>query len=250
MGHRRIDRKTLERHPRSGRTAYDLLVRAHPASIGHSASAYGRNQTIREATGNVQLNLFIYSIAKIGVPFFEGHHTIGEQVRTALSMRTEAEDLYASTQQVLEEELGLGEIDLSHRVGYESRLSQMSQARRWDAEFCKPKYKHVMDAVLQTKKMRVQRLVPVCRLISYRTNGHTPLHHDLGVGEVLFLTAEHISDFRIDFSTDKRILRRHHEKELARTALRNNDILVTITGKVGNCAVVRNLLNPQTLIRM
>jgi hypothetical protein len=165
-------------------------------------------------------------------------------------MRTEAEDLYASTQQVLEEELGLGEIDLSHRVGYESRLSQMSQARRWDAEFCKPKYKHVMDAVLQTKKMRVQRLVPVGRLISYRTNGHTPLHHDLGVGEVLFLTAEHISDFRIDFSTDKRILRRHHEKELARTALHNNDILVTITSKVGNCAVVRNLLNPQTLIRM
>jgi type I restriction enzyme S subunit len=49
-----------------------------------------------------------------------------------------------------------------------------------------------------------------------------------------------VSDFRLDFGTDKRILRLHHETELARTALRDEDILITIKGKVGNCAVVRN----------
>lgn len=49
-----------------------------------------------------------------------------------------------------------------------------------------------------------------------------------------------MSDFHLDFGTDKRILQLHHETELARTALRNGDVLVTIKGKVGNCAVVRN----------
>jgi len=88
--------------------------------------------------------------------------------------------------------------------------------------------------------MKVARVIPVGRILSYVTNGHTPLHHDLTVGEVLFLTAEHVSDFRLDFGTDKRILQRHHDTELARTALRDGDILVTIKGKVGNCAVVRN----------
>lgn len=97
-----------------------------------------------------------------------------------------------------------------------------------------------MDAVLKAKKVRIERFVPVGWVISYLTNGHTPLRHDLTVGEVPFLTAEHVSDFRPDFGTDKRILRRHHETELARTSLREGDILVTIKGKVGNCAVVRD----------
>src|SRR5438094_9400168 len=60
------------------------------------------------------------------------------------------------------------------------------------------------------------------------------------IGEIPFLTAEHVADFRLDFGTDKRILRLHHETELARTALRDGDILITIKGKVGNCTVVKN----------
>ena len=55
-----------------------------------------------------------------------------------------------------------------------------------------------------------------------------------------FLTAEHITDFRVDFDSEKRIFLRHHKGELGRTALRDGDLLVTIKGKVGNCAVVRN----------
>lgn len=69
-------------------------------------------------------------------------------------------------------------------------------------------------------------------------NGHTPLRHDLEIGDVLFLTAEHVSDFRVDYGTEKRVLGTHHEGELSRTAVRNGDILVTIKGRVGNCAVV------------
>jgi type I restriction enzyme S subunit len=98
----------------------------------------------------------------------------------------------------------------------------------------------VIDTVLKARKLKVEKFVPVGRLFSYLTNGHTPLRHDLSVGEVPFLTAEHVSDFRLDFSTDKRILRLHHETELASTALRDGDILITIKGKVGNCAIVKN----------
>ena len=141
---------------------------------------------------------------------------------------------------MLEEELGIEQIDLSPRVGYETRLSETFQARRWDSEFYKPKYQRVISALLKAKKVRVEGFVPVGRLVSYLTNGHTPLHHDLAVGEVLFLTAEHVSDFRLDFGSDKRILLLHHQTELARTTLRDGDVLVTIKGKVGNCAVVRN----------
>jgi len=188
----------------------------------------------------VQLNLFIYSIKRLCVPFPAGHREIGDKVRSALALRRKSEELCASGQRILEQRLGIKQIDLSPRVGYETRLSATFQARRWDSEFYKPKYQRVIDTILKAKKVKVERFVPVGQLISYLTNGHTPLHHDLGVGEVLFLTAEHVSDFRLDFGTDKRILQLHHQTELARTALRDGDILVTIKGKVGNCAVVRH----------
>jgi len=162
------------------------------------------------------------------------------KVEKAYAALVQAKAYYASAQQIFEQELAPSKVDLSHSLGYETRLAEISRTRRWDGEFYKPKYKRVVDTILKSKKVKVETFVPVRRFLSYLTNGHTPLHHNLTVGDVLFLTAEHVSDFRLDLGTDKRILQRHHDTELARTALRDGDILVTIKGKVGNCAVVRN----------
>lgn len=158
----------------------------------------------------------------------------------AATRRRSSKTFYSSAQRVLEQGLGVAKIDLSLSLGCKVSLSEVFEVRRWDSEFYKPKYQQVIDVVLKSRKVRVEKFVPVGRLFSYLTNGHTPLHHDLAVGKVPFLTAEHVSDFRLDFGTEKRILQRHHETELARTALRDGDVLVTIKGKVGNCAVVRN----------
>lgn len=208
-------------------------------------SRFGRFQIERQVSGGVQghLNLTIAEDILIPELSLRQQEEIAEAVQTGLTRAAEAKTMYASAQRVLEGELGLDGIALSHRIGYETRLSETFHTRRWDSEFYKPKYQRVINAVLKATKVRVESLVPVGRLISYLTNGHTPLHHDLGVGKVLFLTAEHVSDFRLDFGTDKRILLLHHRTELARTALRDGDILVTIKGKVGNCAVVRNCPN-------
>ena len=61
------------------------------------------------------------------------------------------------------------------------------------------------------------------------------------MGEVPFLCAEHISDFEINYESEKRILDIHHRTELARTALRNQDVLLTIKGRVGNAAIVEDV---------
>ena len=93
---------------------------------------------------------------------------------------------------MMEEELGIDRLDLLFSLGYKTKLSETFDAHRWDSEFYKPKYKQVVEAVLNAKKVKLERLVPLDRLLSYITNGHTPLRHDLMVGEVLFLTAEHL----------------------------------------------------------
>ncbi len=206
------------------------------------ATSFGRFQVDRQVSGGIQGHLNLTIAEDILVPELPGtaQSEIAEFVRSGLNGVAEVKAIYVCAQRILEEELGLDVIDLSHQVGTETFTSNVFHTRRWDSEFYKPKYRRVLDGVLEAKKVKVEKFVPVGQILSYLTNGHTPLHHDLAVGEVAFMTAEHVSDFRLDFGTDKRILRRHHETELARTALRDGDILVTIKGKVGNCAVVRD----------
>ncbi len=205
-------------------------------------SRFGQFQALREGSGGVQQMITLGRLRTIHVPVLHVHaqESVASLWQQSATQRQLSNSFYSSAQRVLEDELGLEKIDLSHCVGYETRLSDTIQYRRWDSEFYKPKYQRVINGVLKADKIRVQTLAPVGGLISYLTNGHTPLRHDLTVGDVPFLTAEHVSDFRLDFGTDKRILRRHHESELARAALRNGDLLVTIKGKVGNCAVVHD----------
>lgn len=201
---------------------------------------FGQFQIDRFSTGQVQRHLSLSKTRNLRVPIRLWQENIVAIAQAYIDCIQRSSELYLSTQEILENELGIDKIDLSPRVGYATHLSELFQSRRWDGEFYKPKYQRVLDAVLNAKKVKVERFVPVGQLLSYLTNGHTPLHHDLEVGEVPFLTAEHVSDFRVDFGTDKRILRRQHETELARTDLHDGDILMTIKGKVGNCAIVRN----------
>ena len=158
-------------------------------------SSFGRFQVERQVSGGIQGHLNLTIAEDILIPEIPSQlqTEIAEAIGTGLNLVTEAKSIYASAQLMLEQELEFGRIDLSHRVGYETRRAEIFQARRWDSEFYKPKYRRATDAVMKVKKVRVQGLVPVGRFISYLTNGHTPLHHDLRVGEVPFLTAEHVS---------------------------------------------------------
>ena len=81
-------------------------------------------------------------------------------------------------------------------------------------------------------------------LLTSLTNGHTPLRHNLEEGEVPFLCAEHVTNFQISFDSEKRILLRHHQGELSRTALCDGDVLLTIKGRVGNAALVDRVTTP------
>jgi restriction endonuclease S subunit len=205
-------------------------------------SSFGRFQVDRQVSGGLQGHLNLTIAEDILVPELPKklQEGIAGSIRTALNRLAEAKSIYTQARHILENELGIDRIDLSHEIGTTACLSNLFTAGRWDSEFYKPKYKRVMEALSKARKVSIENLHPLGRVVAYLTNGHTPLHHDLTLGEVLFLTAEHVYDFRVDFQTDKRILQQHHETELSRTVLKSGDILVTIKGKVGNCAVVNH----------
>jgi restriction endonuclease S subunit len=203
--------------------------------------SYGQRQLLRFNKGIGQPDLHLEDIRLLRVPKATSsvQKEVEDLVASSQRCREQATSLYAKGTAILAATCGYLDPDLSTTRGYETTLSQMALNRRWDGEFYKPKYRRVLASVLRAKKIAPEKLIPIGQVFSFLTNGHTPLRHDLSIGEIPFLTAEHVFDFRINLDTDKRILSGHHTGELARTSIRKGDVLLTIKGKVGNCAVVR-----------
>lgn len=116
--------------------------------------------------------------------------------------------------------------------------SIVSKFDRWDSDFYQLKYQNVLQKIESSSPQKIGILDD---FIQFLTNGHTPLRHDLSIGDVAFLTAENIYDFDINYNTEKRILLTHHNEELKRTQLNNEDFLITIKGRAGNVAIAENI---------
>ena len=181
----------------------------------------------------------------LNLPFIKPSETLEKtityEVDKAFSILEQSKELYGYAERLFLSELGLGELDLSPTLYYERSFSETQKADRLDTEFFDQKYQRVLKALESTKPKRVSKLGEFLTLL---TNGHTPRYHDLSQGDITFLTAEHIFDFRIDYDSEKRILRKHHDGELKRTRLRQGDCLITIKGRIGNAAIAENFSGP------
>ncbi len=111
---------------------------------------FGRLQSLREATGNVQLNLFIEKINTLLVPLGEQCKAIGETSRAAYAKRKDAERIYAEAENLLLNELGLDALDLSHDLTYERNFSEVAAAGRYDARYFAPRYQRAMKIMARS----------------------------------------------------------------------------------------------------
>jgi len=205
------------------------------------ASKYGNNQIKKFVRGAVQTGLILEDMDQINVPIPSGKFQtkIETLIKAAHQMREQSKALYTEAENLLLEELGLKDWQPSDtNVAVKSFKESFSSTGRLDAEYYQPKYDQTLAKL---KTLKPTKIVPLENLLTLITNGHTPLYHDLSSGEVPFLTAEHITDFRINFNSEKRILMKHHQNELKRTQLQEGDILITIKGRIGNAAVVEHL---------
>src|SRR6266849_2451 len=122
---------------------------------------FGQFQIDRFSTGQVQRHLSLSKTRNLRVPIRPWQEKVVAIAEAYIGCVLRSRELYASAQQVLEKELGIDRIDISHRVGYETHLSEIFHARRWDSEFYKPKYQRVIDSVLKARKSKVERFIPV-----------------------------------------------------------------------------------------
>lgn len=111
-------------------------------------SKYGKFQSLREAAGNVQLNLYIRNIGHLIVPRFGKYEEeIATCTRNAYRLRRKSKTLYSQAQQLLESELGLDKLSFQKPVGYTARFSEAMTGGRIDADYFQPQYAAVRALV-------------------------------------------------------------------------------------------------------
>lgn len=115
-------------------------------------SKYGKNQTVRETTGNVQPNLFLYKIKEIKVPVLGEafQSAIKDAVIYAKKLLEKSRLLYCEAEIVLENEIGMDRAFVSDGgVTVKSFAESFGAIGRLDAEYYQPKYDmfehHIME---------------------------------------------------------------------------------------------------------
>lgn len=185
----------------------------------------------------------LYSIP-IPLPSREIQNQIEELYRRSYKQYRHSLNLYSEAESLLLSALGLDTLDLSPQLSYTAMFDEVGEEFRLDAEYFQPKYRHILEVI---EGLKPKAIKPLGELLKILTNGHTPRYHNLSIGNVVFLTAEHVYDFRIDFDSDKRIEKEHHDNLLNRTRLQNGDMLLTIKGRIGNVAIVEHLPRPTNI---
>jgi restriction endonuclease S subunit len=203
-------------------------------------SKFGYFQSLRESTGNVQLNLFIEKIKKILVPIGEHFNRIGDLTRKAYDKRREAESFYAEAEALLLHELGLDNLDLSTQKSYVANFSETVESDRFDAEYFQPKYYELMKLLefgANNKGWKLKNLGYLSQRPKYGTSSKLeyldkPVHKS-----VPFLRIADLDRLKFDPNNIKYISQETADIE-KQSSVQTNDVLISRSGTLGLSIVV------------
>ena len=125
---------------------------------------YGRFQTLRESTGNVQLNLFIYKIGLLQIPSlsYDFQLTIENMVKKGLQLTNESKTKYVQAEQILSEKVGLTDFVPSTKNTNIKTFSQsVGVSGRLDAEYYQPKYEDLVAKIVSQTHAKLIDVVTI-----------------------------------------------------------------------------------------
>ncbi|GHU73341.1 hypothetical protein FACS189413_17610 [Bacteroidia bacterium] len=137
-------------------------------------SKYGRFQTLRESTGNVQLNLFIYKIKslKIADLALDFQRQIDTKVKESHVKREHSQQLYHQAEELLLKTIGLKDFKPSQEgKNIKSFKESFLSTGRLDAEYYQPKYEETIE------KMKEQSHELLGNLVQRRTGQEVQVYH-------------------------------------------------------------------------
>ena len=197
---------------------------------------YGRFQSERESTGNVQLHLFIYKIKEIKVPKLEigFQENIEGIVKLSKALLDSSKEIYQQAEDLLLSELGLQDWQPTEEtVAVKSFAESFLSSGRLDAEYYQSKYYEV-EAKIKDKGFVLAQ--DICSHINYGsvpTSPYTENNEGTPYIKGLNLKNTEIVTDQLD-----RII---NTQDLpSKVFTEKGDIIISQMGTVGNCGVVES----------
>ena len=199
-------------------------------------SKYGKFQTLRESTGNVQLNLFIYKIKTLKVPYLSDDFQdfIDRTVRTAHQSLKQSKAFYEQAEELLLSELGLKDWQPTEEtVAVKSFAESFLSSGRLDAEYYQPKF----DQLIKRLEEKVE-LTPLGNLLTLNQRGKQPIYIENGNEYELgfpVVNSKHVREGEVILSDNRYAYLPETDNPLT---IKTDDILINGTGvgTIGRCA--------------
>ncbi|GBL16167.1 type I restriction enzyme EcoKI M protein [Microcystis aeruginosa NIES-1211] len=221
------------------------IIRIHDKSVKPRflstflVSRYGRFQSERESTGNVQLHLFIYKIKEIKVPQLKDdfQQYIEKIVKFSKNLLDSSQCIYQQAENLLLTELGLKDWQPTEEsIAVKSFSESFLSSGRLDAEYYQPKYDEIDNYFKDFKLIKIRDLInyPVSSGATPKAGGDDYTDEDDGIP---FIRAVDLKDGEVDTNNFIFIKRYVHDLTLKKTKVKKNDVLFSIAGTVGRCAI-------------
>ncbi len=200
-------------------------------------SKYGFDQLMRERELTIQYQLTLDRTrnVKIYMPSLSKQRRIGDYLSKHLQKKQESEELYKQVENLLLDELGLADLDLSDELFYERNYSEVEGAKRIDADYYQPKYLDLLDKLSSLgNKYSVKPISSLSSRLKYGTSDKLS-YVESGSP---FLRIADIRNNTFDADTVLRIP--HDEAAQQRSArVRTGDVIISRSGTLGLAVAIQ-----------
>jgi restriction endonuclease S subunit len=195
-------------------------------------SKIGQSQIKKIISGSVQETITVPDIEsiKIPIPSQSFQKEIEKIVKESQRKRKLADEKYKKAEEILNEKLGMENLDLSTQNIFETKFSEMED--RFDPEYYQPKYKKIISKIKKQKSKLLGEIVKIRKGIEVGHEAYT----DKGKP---FIRVQDYNEKGITISGSTNYIRQYLYEELKKEHEPNTgEILFSKDGTVGRTFVI------------
>ncbi len=202
-------------------------------------SDYGRKEIEKYSMTGNQTNFSPAKFREIQVPHFldDFQKAINQLVEKAYQFLKYSKLIYQQAEDLLLTELGLKDWKPTEEsIAVKSFSESFLSSGRLDAEYYQPKYDEIDNYFKDFKLIKIRDLInyPVSSGATPKAGGDDYTDEDDGIP---FIRAVDLKDGEVDTNNFIFIKRYVHDLTLKKTKVKKNDVLFSIAGTVGRCAI-------------
>ena len=205
-------------------------------------SKYGQNQIQKFRRGTGQTGLILEDFNQLLIPKFSTDFSdkIAMLINNSFEKLENSNFTYGQAEQLLLEEIDLKDFEPSKEAVNIKQFSEsFSTSGRLDAEFYQPKFDSIEEVFNRFERIKISDLVdyPVSSGITPKAGGSDYTDKAKGIA---FIRAVDLQNSEVNASDFNYIKPYVHETTLQRTQLQFGDVLFSIAGTVGRCAIFKH----------